>query len=1228
MNGAVADFNGRLDHLELENGGELSGSAHVTGLIDVENTHFDINVDKLAASTSEITYLLNNIANLSLGEGEVGKYLKNIESVDATGAFVGTIRNFNVKVNSGVASGGAVALDCNMLNPISGRKKIAVNSISTQNLRVGQIISNNLFGKLTLAATGDVELGGTKSPNINCTVNVDNIELFGRNFKAATIVANSKNDCANFNVSMMDPALQFVTPSSLNVDWSNRSNLKYGGTVKVHHADLRALGVNERDSISVIKGVVGVSAYGSSLNEINGVVRISDASYKTTNGRVCETESLVVRAKSDGKTRNITLSSNFADATFNSSVAYEEVLYYIKHLLVPYASNLYDEKARTEFANHVAQKGDNSANLTVKTKEALDSLLVCIRDGLEVADKSKISMLMRPSKDYFKVNIKSEYLEYNNNLMTNIEASADKKNDAMMVSLTASDVYVGVLHASEVNVAGGIKDNNIDVDAKIADSLQRFEGKVSADIDITRNHNRPNVSIKLNPSSLSLGDTSWSITTDGIYADSARIDIRRFVVRNASEELYVDGVLSHNDNDSLDIKMREFSLSPITQITRKIGYVINGKADGYAKLHSVLKDTRIDAQIELDSLDVSGTAIPDLKLVSKWDFSRSQASLNVSTRADGNTIIKGYFMPSKMRYYAELKANGVDMGVLDPLLSGVITDTEGRADVDVKLDGKGRMASLSGDIAVYDLATTVDYTKCRYSAPMSIVSIADNRFTVVNTPVTSQNGGEGTLSLDFSLAHLSNIEYNVDLKVKDMQVLNTTEKDNSMFYGSIFASGEGTIRGNKAGVNMNFSAKSGDNSKFYMPLTSDSSVLLPKYVKFVNDRDEDSEADDNNRLTKKIEAHKRNRASTEGGMDIKMALNISPNTEVQLVIDPTVGDIIKGSGNGMLDLHVNTQRDIFTMNGDFTIEKGDYLFTLQNVINKRFEINPGSKIQWTGDPMGAILNIDAVYKLKASLQPLLEGSLTDGRRSTRAVPVNCIIHLTETMMKPKVDFGIEVENADSDVKNIIASALATPESLSQQFAYLIVANSFISEATNTLSPSLGVSATVATGMELLSNQLSNFLSADNYKIILRYRPRTDVLSDEVDFGFSKELLNDRLLVEVEGNYIRDKSQVVNATSNITGEAYLTWLVDAAGTLRLKGFTHTIDRFDENQGLQETGVGIYFKEDFDNAQDLKYRLKQRFKRETKNREEKSVSDTTEVAQRNRKTMKKNIQQQTK
>ena len=100
--------------------------------------------------------------------------------------------------------------------------------------------------------------------------------------------------------------------------------------------------------------------------------------------------------------------------------------------------------------------------------------------------------------------------------------------------------------------------------------------------------------------------------------------------------------------------------------------------------------------------------------------------------------------------------------------------------------------------------------------------------------------------------------------------------------------------------------------------------------------------------------------------------------------------------------------------------------------------------------------------------------------------------------------------------------------------------------------------------------------------------------DEVDFGFSTNLINNRLLVEVEGNYIIDNKQAVsNNVSNFMGEAHVTWLIDKSGNLRLKAFTQTIDRFDENQGLQETGIGISYKEDFNNFKDLKQRIRDRF-----------------------------------
>ena len=83
-------------------------------------------------------------------------------------------------------------------------------------------------------------------------------------------------------------------------------------------------------------------------------------------------------------------------------------------------------------------------------------------------------------------------------------------------------------------------------------------------------------------------------------------------------------------------------------------------------------------------------------------------------------------------------------------------------------------------------------------------------------------------------------------------------------------------------------------------------------------------------------------------------------------------------------------------------------------------------------------------------------------------------------------------------------------------------------------------------------------------------------------------------MEVEGNYLVDNRMAQNSNmSNFMGEAYITWLIDRAGNLKLRGFTQTIDRFDENQGLQETGVGIYYKEDFNTWSDLKRRIRERF-----------------------------------
>ncbi|UKI39713.1 MAG: translocation/assembly module TamB domain-containing protein [Alistipes putredinis] len=200
----------------------------------------------------------------------------------------------------------------------------------------------------------------------------------------------------------------------------------------------------------------------------------------------------------------------------------------------------------------------------------------------------------------------------------------------------------------------------------------------------------------------------------------------------------------------------------------------------------------------------------------------------------------------------------------------------------------------------------------------------------------------------------------------------------------------------------------------------------------------------------------------------------------------------------------------------------------------------------------------------------------------RPVPVECLIYLSDRLSQPTVRFDVQVPTADTETKNVLANALNSQESVATQFFWLLAFKSFISEgATTAQTLGAGSFGSTATGFQLLSNSISNWLSTSKYNIIVRYIPQSETANDEFDFGFSKELIDNRLILEIEGNYMVDRASVGAASnaSNLTGDFYLTWLIDRAGNLKLKGFSQTIDRFDENQGLQENGIGIYYKKDF-------------------------------------------------
>ena len=222
-------------------------------------------------------------------------------------------------------------------------------------------------------------------------------------------------------------------------------------------------------------------------------------------------------------------------------------------------------------------------------------------------------------------------------------------------------------------------------------------------------------------------------------------------------------------------------------------------------------------------------------------------------------------------------------------------------------------------------------------------------------------------------------------------------------------------------------------------------------------------------------------------------MDITPDAYCEIIFDITAGDIIRGRGNGKLNLQIDTKGD-FNMFGDYEIDEGGYNFTLYNIINKEFEIEPESKISWIGDPYEAILDIRANYSQLASLAPILTNistqDLEDNPELERKYPAKVILDITGNLSYPEIDFDIEVDEYPKNaVYNGISietqmtafkNKLATDEQeLKRQVFSLIILKKFLTE--NAFNVSGSVENSVS---EFISNQISYWVTQFDENLVV------------------------------------------------------------------------------------------------------------------------------------------------
>ena len=468
--------------------------------------------------------------------------------------------------------------------------------------------------------------------------------------------------------------------------------------------------------------------------------------------------------------------------------------------------------------------------------------------------------------------------------------------------------------------------------------------------------------------------------------------------------------------------------------------------------------------------------------------------------------------------------------------------------------------------------------------------------------------------------HFKDMSVDARLFTDNFNLLNTTFNDNEDFYGLAFGEGSVTFSGLTRNINMDIDMTTKKGTRVSIPIASVGDTKEYNF-EFINP---DEEKIDEDFIEDLIEIK---------GVNLNFDLGVTKDAELELVLNTESENNLTAIGQGDLSLRIDQNKQL-SIYGKYNLIDGDYVFSPQNLINKEFKIENGSSIFWNGNPYQAALDVDALYKVDARVDNIIQDSL----RSAQLIPMDVVIHIGGTLNETDVSFGIEprrssLVTAIDEVQSFLDEIQNDEGEITTQAISLLLVGRFL-PSNSTVFTGTSFSAGEfgkTTALELVSNQVSSYLTDAISKLItevefnVNIAQREDYTLEEpgqtttVQLEYSQKLINNRLIVNIGGNFsFQDEESEEENT--IAGDFEVEGLLTEDGKLRAKAFHRTADYDIFNQDRSKTGVSISYTKDFDNIGEVfkpdenkkKKRQENRQKRKSNKENKKSIRDAEKAA----------------
>jgi len=687
--------------------------------------------------------------------------------------------------------------------------------------------------------------------------------------------------------------------------------------------------------------------------------------------------------------------------------------------------------------------------------------------------------------------------------------------------------------------------------------------------------------ITLDSSQMVIKDRLWTIEPASVTLIDGCAMINNFFITDNSQSLRVSGAVSDNPQDALNMELKDIELGYIFNTLNIPVLQFGGMATGSVQARDLHDNMIIEGRLEIRDFSFNNAVQGKLNISSEWDNARKGILLLGTIYKDENTWtdVNGYIIPAGTNQGLSIffDANELNMAFAQKYMAAFSDSVSGLGYGGVHLFGSfsdifitGRPFIKNGNIKINVLNTTYSFS--------DTIRLDSFAITTNNTAIYDKSGNAGYLDLDFRHKNFRNLEYDLDIRTERVLVYDIPETVNPKIYGQVYASGTADISGTEKEILVEGNIKSESGTYAGFNFLDNSMVEDYDFISFKNP------AKDTVRTSEPEPAATVNAPS---GMDYQLnfTLNITPEATFELAIDPVEGDKIRGSGSGSLQAGYGSQNSLQIF-GNYLITDGIYNFSLQQLIRKRFNIRDGSAVTFSGDPMDANLDINAIYSLQADIQDL-DATLIEETVNTN-IAVNCVLSIDGKLKNPSITFDIELPNSNSELEKQVKSFIDTEDMLTRQIIYLMALNKFYTPEYS--RNDYRTSEFTAVASSALSAQLSNILSSftDKVQIGTNIRSRQDGIKDtEVEMLLSSRLLNNRLLFNGNFGY---KDNYIQSNAFI-GEFDLEYKLSRSGEISLRAYNHANDLYRYNsKSLTRQGVGISFSKDFSSLTNLLRRRK--------------------------------------